>query len=158
LVDEGINSEVVIDSTSAPNYEAWSTNAEGPGFDDIKVKYKLYFFDLQNPEETLQGGQPSVVEVGPYVYDEYFVKFDISWSDHGDTVAYNTQRYYVFNQVDSGAGLTDRDTFLLPYPSVIGFEFFLAKIPPEGQAALDLVMIVSCCFSFPFSFLKHFCV
>lgn len=44
----------MIDSTSASNYEAWQTNF-GPGKDDMNVYYKLYFFDLQNPVETLAG-------------------------------------------------------------------------------------------------------
>lgn len=103
----------------------------------------MYYFDLQNPNETLHGEKPVVVEVGPYVYDEYFVKFDIEWTDHGDTVSYNTQKYYIFSPSDSGAGLTEDDTFLLPYPAVLGFQYFLSTIPPEAQAALDYVMLVS---------------
>jgi len=59
-------------------------------------------FDLQNPDEVLKGGQPLVNEVGPYVYDEYFNKFDIEWYDNGDTISYNTQKFYVFNQAKSG--------------------------------------------------------
>lgn len=41
-------------------------------------------------------------EVGPYVYDEYYNKFDIQWLDDGDTIVYNNQKFYVFNQQKSG--------------------------------------------------------
>lgn len=33
LADESINEQVVIDSTSAINYESWQSNAYGSGFD-----------------------------------------------------------------------------------------------------------------------------
>lgn len=32
-IDSSINSQVVIDSTSSANYEAWRTNVDGPGTD-----------------------------------------------------------------------------------------------------------------------------
>lgn len=96
--------------------------------------------------ETLAGEKPIVVEKGPYVYDEYFIKFDIEWSDGGDTVTYNNQRYYIFNREETAGGLSPDDTFLLPYPAVIGFEMFLNEIPPEANEMLDDVMLVS--FSF----------
>lgn len=84
-----------------------------------------------------------MTEVGPYVYDEYYVKFDIEWTDDGDTVTYNTQKYYIFNQEKTGPGLTEQDSILLPYPTAIGFEFLLADLPPEANEAIDAYMYVS---------------
>ncbi len=80
IIDQGVNESIVVDSTSAPSYESWQTNTAGKGLTDIQITYNLYFFDLQNPQEVLQGEQPVVVEVGPYAYREYYYKFDISWS------------------------------------------------------------------------------
>lgn len=104
---------------------------------DVKITYNVYLFDLQNPTDVLAGETPVVVETGPYVYDEYFQKFDISWSDGGDTVTYNTRRWYIFNQAASGPGLTDKDMLTLPYPSAIGFEYLLDGLDPSINAALD---------------------
>lgn len=103
--------------------------------------YLIYFFDIQNPDEILAGARPVVAEVGPYAYKEYYVKFDIEWEDDGDTVKYNSQRYYVFDQENSGPGLSDQDLLVVPYAAVIGFSSFLSKIPPQAQEALDTVIL-----------------
>lgn len=140
LVDVALNEEVVIDSTDAPSYETWQTNTVGKGFDDVKIYYKLWFFDLQNPEDTLTGAKPKVMEKGPYGYHEYFVKFDIEWFDGGDTVTYNSQKYYIFDQDLTGDGLKEDDEFTLPYPALLGFEYYLSAIPPEVTAMITVMM------------------
>ena len=76
LVNDGVDEQVIIDSPNAPNYKAWKTNIDGPGA-EIKVYYDIYFFDLQNPGDVLNGEKPVLLEVGPYAYNEYFNKFDI---------------------------------------------------------------------------------
>jgi hypothetical protein len=68
----------VIDSPSAPSYDAWQTNV---GSDDVTIDYKTYFFNVQNAEDVLKGAKPVVVQTGPYPYKEYFNKFDIEFKD-----------------------------------------------------------------------------
>jgi hypothetical protein len=104
LIDSEINSELVIDSTSAPAYKVWQTNAEGEGT-KTKIAFDLYFFNFTNVPELLAGEKPVVVEKGPYAYNEYFYKFDIEWSHGGDQITYNNQRYFVFDQSRTGEGL-----------------------------------------------------
>jgi hypothetical protein len=86
LADDLISSEVVIDSAEAPNYKQWQTNAHGVGFRKSKIFYDLYYFDIQNAADILNGAKPIVTEIGPFCYNEYYYKFDIHWSDEGDTV------------------------------------------------------------------------
>jgi len=140
FLDDSINEQVVIDSTSAPNYDSWQTNTVGSAKDDLNIYYKVRFFDIQNPTEAVNGAKPVVVEVGPYTYNEYFYKFDITWDDHGNTVTSNTYRYYIYNAAASGAGLSEQDLITLPYPTVIGFEYLLNKFEslyPGINQALD---------------------
>jgi hypothetical protein len=92
----------------------------------VKLKYNLYYFEVQNLEEALSGQRPKLVQIGPYAYDEYYVKFDISWMDDGDTVSFNTQKYYVYNQEETGPGLHQDDQITIPYACVVGFEYLLA--------------------------------
>eukprot|EP01038_Epipyxis_sp_PR26KG_P004648 gene4648-6532_t len=125
-VDSAIYSEVVIDSPNAAEYSAWQSNV---GSEDMHVTYDLYMFDVQNPNEILQGAKPVVVEKGPYAFDEYFNKFDIVWTDDGDTVTYNTQKYYLFNKERSAPGLSLSDSVTVPYATVIGFQYLLGAIP-----------------------------
>jgi hypothetical protein len=84
-----------------------------------------------------------LVEVGPYAYDEYFEKFDIVWSDHGDTVTYYTYRYYVFNQQRSGPGLTENDGIRMPYPTVAGFQYIIDSFPAIVPKIVDYGINVS---------------
>lgn len=91
----------------------------------------------------LKGAKPILSEVGPYAYREYYQKFDIEWTDDGDTVTYNTQRYYIFDQANSGYGLTEDDNITLPYPAVIGFEYLINQLPPEAEQAYTDGLLVS---------------
>ena len=109
----------------------------------MTINYFLYFFDLQNEEAVLQGAQPIVTELGPYAFREYYNKFDISWTDDGDTVTYNTQRYYVFDPENTDPGLSLSDKITLPYPTVIGFEYLISTIPDFAVQAVDLFVDVS---------------
>ena len=169
LADYEIMQEVVIDSTSAPQYAAWQNNVYGDGREvksllmccpafvfviklcivkstyvsslhhpqHVQIKYNLYYFQVQNMAETLQGARPKLMQVGPYAYDEYYVKFDISWSDGGDTVTYNTQKYYLFNQDETGPGLSQEDQLTLPYATVIGFDYLLSTVDATDQMLID---------------------
>ena len=103
----------------------------------VQIKYNLYYFQVQNMAETLQGARPKLMQVGPYAYDEYYVKFDISWSDGGDTVTYNTQKYYLFNQDETGPGLSQEDQLTLPYATVIGFNYLLSTVDATDQMLID---------------------
>jgi hypothetical protein len=134
IVDMGINEQVAIDGPNNPNYKSWQNNVVSPGADDLKVTYTVNLFDLQNPLEVISGGKPKLVERGPYVYNEYFQKFDIVWSDDGNIVTYNNYKYYVYNQAMSGPGTSEFDNITLPYATVLGFEYLLNSLPESVQA------------------------
>lgn len=92
--------------------------------------------------DALNGARPKLMQVGPYAYDEYYVKFDITWTDDGDTVTYGTQKYYLFDAEETGAGLTENDQLTLPYATLIGFEYLLSTIPVEDQELIDATIDV----------------
>lgn len=139
--------EVVIDSTSAPQYDAWQNNVYGDGAEHVQIKYNLYYFEVQNMAAALSGERPKLMQVGPYSYDEYYVKFDIVWTDNGDTVTYNTQKYYIFNAENTGPGLSESDQLTLPYATVSGFNYLLSTVSEEDQMKIDHVLHVSVCVS-----------
>lgn len=89
----------------------------------------------------MKGAKPVVVERGPYVYDEYFQKFDIEWTDGGNVVTYNTYRYYIYNSEKSGPGLSEYDNITLPYAAVLGFEYLLTQVPESVQQIYTYKMI-----------------
>lgn len=103
----------------------------------------MWYFDIQNEADILNGAKPIVTEVGPYAYNEYFNKFDISWSDHGDTVTFYNYKYYIYDQSRTGPGLFETDMLTLPYPTVSGFQHILEEVPVEVTLAVETVINVN---------------
>ncbi len=57
----------------------------------------FYIFDLKNPSEFQNGAQPVLQEIGPFVYREYFNRYNLS--DNGDdTLSYYDRKSYVFER------------------------------------------------------------
>lgn len=137
LADDMITNEVVIDSTEAPNFQQWQTNAHGVGARKSKIHYDLYFFDIQNAADILNGARPIVTEIGPFAYNEFYYRFDIKWFDDGDTVQYYLQRYYVFDQERTLQGLTEFTPFTVPNPVVASFQYVLSEVPVEAEEFVD---------------------
>jgi hypothetical protein len=81
----GIADEVVIDSRNAPNYDTWQSNFYGKGKKKL-INYDLYIFNVANPMEALNGSKPTLVQMGPYAFYQYYNKFDIKWTHDGDRV------------------------------------------------------------------------
>lgn len=139
LINNEIAREVVIDSPEAESYDSWRTNTESPG-SDTQVFYDIYIFDYQNVDDLLAGAKPVVVERGPYRFREYFNKFDIEWADDGNEVTFNNQKYYIFQDEGTGAGLSLGDYLTVPYVTVIGFEWLLGALPPEANQAVEYAL------------------
>lgn len=114
----------------------------------MKIHYNVYMFNVQNPDEILQGAQPELQEIGPYAFKEFYNKFDIKWTNDGDTVTYNTQKYYIFDPDNTGSGLSLDDKLLLPNPSAIGFEYFLGMVPESVTAMMTDQVRVSYCINY----------
>ncbi|KAF5295594.1 hypothetical protein FQR65_LT10397 [Abscondita terminalis] len=70
-------------------------------------KLKAYFFNVTNPSEVQQGANPILKEVGPFVYDEYWERVNISIDEENDTITYMLKRSFYFNQNDSGCRSED---------------------------------------------------
>ncbi|XP_036163290.1 scavenger receptor class B member 1 isoform X4 [Myotis myotis] len=87
LIREQILKNVRIDPSSL-TFNMWK---------EIPVPFYLsvYFFDVVNPSEVLQGQKPQVRERGPYVYREYRHKDNITFNDN-DTVSFLEYRSFEF--------------------------------------------------------------
>jgi len=137
LLNDGINQAVVISNPSSPSYPVWETNIEGAGAEQSPIFYDLYFFDLQNPSDVLRGSKPKVIERGPYSYREFYRKFDIDFTEDGEKVSFNEQKYYVFNEATSSPGLSENDSFVVPSPPALAFEYLISTIPVNATVLLE---------------------
>ncbi|XP_024937885.1 sensory neuron membrane protein 2 [Cephus cinctus] len=112
LVEQQVTKSVkLIAGTDA--YERWE---ELP----IPIIFKVYFFNVSNPEEVHEGGTPNVTEIGPYIYNQYRSKVNIT-QDNSDVLSYYQNAIYEFDE-NASYPLTEHDSITivnLPLMSVI---------------------------------------
>ncbi|KAI4470890.1 scavenger receptor class b type-1 sr-b1 [Holotrichia oblita] len=72
-------------------YERWAALP-------FPLQFKIYVFNVLNPDDILEGAIPEVEEVGPFVYDEYYQKENIQYDEETDTYTYTQRKTYEFNE------------------------------------------------------------
>jgi len=79
----------LVMTNSSENFHLW----EDP---PINPYFKVYFFNLTNPEDVFNGvSKPILQEVGPYTYHQKWLKQNITWHPNG-TVSYKTRKVFTF--------------------------------------------------------------
>jgi len=100
LVRSIVLKNLVLSNTSS-TFHIW----EDP---PISPHLKVYFFNLTNPVEVFDGREkPRLVEVGPYTYQQQWLKQNITWHDNG-TISYKTRKIFTFNANASCSGCDER--------------------------------------------------
>jgi len=105
-IDQQILETIVLDSTKAGNYRDWQDSSNPKA---QTAYFNIYFFNVTNPAAVLKGAKPDLVELGPYSYREYEVRYKVNWTDNNDIMSYKTWHYFVFNEETSGKGLSEND-------------------------------------------------
>ncbi|GJQ79427.1 Snmp2 [Trypoxylus dichotomus] len=62
------------------------------------LEFKVYAFNVTNPNEILVGQKPVVEEIGPFVYEEYRQKEDVIYNEETDTYTYRQRFIFHFNK------------------------------------------------------------
>ncbi|KFP77037.1 Scavenger receptor class B member 1, partial [Apaloderma vittatum] len=95
---------------------------------DIPVPFymSVYFFEVLNSKEVLQGAKPVVNQRGPYVYREFRYKKNITFHDN-DTVSFLGYRKLFF-QPDLSNGSED-DYIVLPNILLMGAAVMMENLP-----------------------------
>ncbi|XP_033634758.1 scavenger receptor class B member 1-like isoform X2 [Asterias rubens] len=129
LMDTILDQTMVIDPKSAI-YTEWKDPT-------LPIYTRFYFFDLQNPEEVLQGAEPEVVEIGPYSYKMALPRVNITFNPN-DTVTSFQPYSYVFDRSQSVG--SENDTFMttnMPFWSTV---YFVREYNTLLKAGLSLFM------------------
>jgi len=99
LVRSIVLKKLVLSNTSE-TFHIW----EDP---PISPHFKVYFFNLSNPEEVFSGKEkPHLVEIGPYTYKQKWLKQNVTWHSNG-TISYKTRKIFTYSPEDSCAGCSD---------------------------------------------------
>ncbi|XP_046467566.1 sensory neuron membrane protein 2 isoform X1 [Neodiprion pinetum] len=98
IIDERVEESVkLVEGSDA--FERWQNVP-------VPVLYKIYFFNVSNPDDVQNGSQPIVEEIGPYVYKQYRTKINIAAAD--DVLSYYQHQLYEFDE-EASAPLTEYD-------------------------------------------------
>jgi len=112
-------------SNSSETFHIW----EDPG---ISPHFKVYFFNLTNPEAVFEGTEkPKLVEVGPYTFRQKWLKQNITWHDNG-TISYKTRKVFTFTPKESCPGCLEKDMITtVNVPAISAYQ----KIHGKGLGA-----------------------
>eukprot|EP00898_Chlorokybus_atmophyticus_P003052 jgi/Chlat1/3748/Chrsp259S03895 len=100
-LDDAVDDSRSLASNHAGGIEAFKNPP------DVK-SFEVYFFNITNVDAILEGAQPVVEEVGPYVYTRQVRRFNLSWSDGSRILSYFTEDRF---EVAEG-GSSDNDTIV----------------------------------------------
>uniref|UniRef100_A0A0B8RXA7 Lysosome membrane protein 2-like n=1 Tax=Philothamnus irregularis TaxID=1899461 RepID=A0A0B8RXA7_9SAUR len=101
LVDGQIKEGTILRNNSEA-FEFWSSPP-------IPLLLQVYFFNLTNPLEVLQGEKPIVKEIGPYTYREWKSRRDIHILENGSKVSsFQPSTYYFVPELSVGDPEVDR--------------------------------------------------
>ncbi|KAG1692632.1 Lysosome membrane protein 2 [Nymphon striatum] len=114
-------SKFVIEKSNKDIYDAWKSPP-------VPVLFKIYFFNVSNPEEVKNKAIPHLTEVGPYVFKETRDKVKINFTDNGDSISYRNKKSYEFDPDSSKGSLDDYiQTVNVPYVVRIFFSLFTSS-------------------------------
>ncbi|XP_011159294.2 sensory neuron membrane protein 1 isoform X2 [Solenopsis invicta] len=85
----------------------------------LPLDFKIYLFNITNPNEIAEGKKPKLQEVGPFFYDEYKLKFDLVDREDEDSVEYSMKSWWIFNPSKSN-GLTGEEIMVYPHLMIMG--------------------------------------
>lgn len=98
IVEEEIAKSVRLEK-GTEQYERWEKLP-------FALSFKVYLFNVENPDEVMVGLNPVVRQVGPFAYKQKRNKIDIESENNGNTLSYNQMQNYEFDADNSGPGIT----------------------------------------------------
>lgn len=120
------------------------------------LTFKIYIFNLTNPEDFSNGGKPKVQEIGPYVFEwvctrdenngrefliyvqfsEWKLRENLEDNDFDDTLSYTHKQQFIFHPELSN-GLTGEEEVYVPNLIMFGT---LMTVKREREAFLPTVI------------------
>ncbi|XP_054015227.1 sensory neuron membrane protein 1-like [Hylaeus anthracinus] len=103
------------------------------------VDFRIYLFNVTNPDEITAGAKPILKEVGPYFYDEYKHKVNLVDREEDDTVEYNVKITWVFNPSRSN-GLTGEEILVMPHILILTIVKLTLMQQPSAMGLINKAM------------------
>ncbi|XP_049860593.1 sensory neuron membrane protein 2-like [Schistocerca gregaria] len=96
--------------------------------------YKVYLFNVTNPDEVEQGAKPVLQQVGPYVYEEWRRRRDVTRMANG-SLDYRLETTYHFSP-ERSPGLSEDDEFTYLNVVMVGI---VVQVSEDYSSLLSMV-------------------
>ncbi|XP_017778532.1 PREDICTED: sensory neuron membrane protein 2-like [Nicrophorus vespilloides] len=128
LVEHQLHQNIdLVDGTQS--YDYWKKQP-------FPLKFKIIFFNVTNAAEVQNGAKPILKEIGPYVYDQYRERVDISVDETRDVLKYVLKKTFLFNKQDSGCHDID-DTVTILNAALVGTALQVEILFPSALPAIS---------------------
>ncbi|CAH0546697.1 unnamed protein product [Brassicogethes aeneus] len=98
--------------------------------------FKVYFFNIENPDEVLIGAKPKLKEIGPYIYNLYRWKTNVEWNSTSDEISYNGYERYEFDK-DRSRPLSEEDVVTIINTPLNSFLMTAEEISPNALPTIN---------------------
>ncbi|MGH0178928.1 UNVERIFIED_CONTAM: hypothetical protein FKN15_008713 [Acipenser sinensis] len=112
------------------------------------VYMQYYFFNVTNAQAVMQGGKPTVEEIGPYTYREYRPRENVTFLENGTKVSALSPKTFVFRR-DMSSGDPEVDlitTVNIPAVAVmeqVKSSIILSSIISFGMQSIGVEMFMT---------------
>lgn len=79
------------------------------------IEFKVYIFNVTNAKDVSNGDKPMLDEIGPFFFEEWKSKVNLSDNEADDTVSFNPKTRFIFSPENSGK-LTLDEVITIPHP------------------------------------------
>uniref|UniRef100_A0A1B0GLB2 Sensory neuron membrane protein 1 n=2 Tax=Lutzomyia longipalpis TaxID=7200 RepID=A0A1B0GLB2_LUTLO len=106
LLKKGIKSQTALKPNS--RIRGMWTNIPFP------LDFRIYLFNVTNPNDVMKGRKPKLQEVGPYFFQEKKTKINMVEHEEDDMVSFNAVDTFIFDPSKS-EGLTGDEIIIMPH-------------------------------------------
>ncbi|CAB0034284.1 unnamed protein product [Trichogramma brassicae] len=97
------------------------------------LEFKVFLFNITNPDEIEKGEKPRVQQVGPYFFEEWQEKVDLADREEDDSVEYALKNKWIFVP-EKSEGLTGNEELVLPHLFILSLAMTVSRTMPKSMA------------------------
>ncbi|CAH0389943.1 unnamed protein product [Bemisia tabaci] len=124
IIPKKVVEEIAKQQALVNGSEAWERWVNTP----LPLDFKVYIFNVTNPDQVTLGEKPRVEEIGPFVYKEYKYKTDVRKNPKRDTIFYRQRTRFEFDEAGT-LPLSQDDVVTVLNPALIGLVETVSRIP-----------------------------
>ncbi|XP_057661882.1 sensory neuron membrane protein 1-like [Diorhabda carinulata] len=99
------------------------------------LSFKIYIFNVTNPMSIQNGGIPEVEEVGPFCYQEWKEKVDVTDDENNDIISYLSKD--TFTKKSASGCVSGKVVVTIPHPMILGIVNAVSRAKPGALSLIN---------------------